>query len=162
MKPLRFDTEDEEDGPGNLDDYIGYNASGDWIMHVYRFAGNIPLVWDNWAVEIIGQPVTGAAENALPLVTGLNDAYPNPFNSQTIVYFSIADEADVRFAIYDVAGRLVKDYELKTYIPGRYQLKWDSTNNSGESIASGIYFLKMTVGNDENAKIFTHKLTLLK
>lgn len=33
--PLWFDTEVEEDGPGEIDDYNGYNARGDWVMHVY-------------------------------------------------------------------------------------------------------------------------------
>ena len=52
--PLWFDSEAGEDGPGDLDDYIGYNARGDWIMHAYRFAGMYPFVWDNWGSRLSG------------------------------------------------------------------------------------------------------------
>ena len=101
-------------------------------------------------MEIVGQQVGITSENALPLTTGIDGAYPNPFNSNTIVYFSIADESEVKFAIFDVTGRLVKNYDNKSYTPGRHQLKWDGKNSGGATVASGIYFLKMTVDGADN------------
>jgi subtilisin-like proprotein convertase family protein len=146
--PKWFDTEDEEDGPGDLDDYIGHNAYGDWVMHVYTFAGGFPFTWESWAVEIEGD-VVGIDRATLPLQTGLNDAYPNPFNSTTILNYSLASRADVSFMIYDVGGRLVREFENKNLEAGKHKLKWDGTDSNGEPVASGMYFARM-VTNEEN------------
>ena len=159
--PKWFDTEEEEDGPGDLDDFIGYNGRGDWVMHVYIFAGSYPLTWDSWAVEIIGE-ATGIDKTDIPLQTGLGDNYPNPFNSQTVIHYSLAGAGEVTFKIYNVLGEIVRSYDIDHAAAGYYQLKWDGKNAAGESVASGVYFARMTAVEAGRSSVFSRKLILLK
>jgi subtilisin-like proprotein convertase family protein len=157
-----FDTEEEEDGPGNLDDYVSINSSGPWIMNIVRYGGSFPFIWDSWAIEVIGEPMAGIDEVDLPLTTGLKKAYPNPFNSTTVLHYSLAEPAEVTFNIYDVTGRLVRQYNEGQQFAGRYQLKWDGRNGTGETVTSGIYFARMTALSGNESRLFTRRLTLLK
>ena len=161
--PCWIDSHAEEDGPGDLDSYVGYSAQGPWVMEVERYAGSYPFIWESWGIEVISEQVNDLHDDAnLPLVTGIDMNYPNPFNSYTIIHFTIAQPADISFGIYDVAGRLVRDFELSSYEPGHHQLKWDGANNAGETVSSGLYFLKMTAGGENDRQVYTSKLTLLK
>ena len=157
-----FDTDTEEDGPGSLDDFVGLNAARQWVMRFDRWAGWNILTWDSWAIEIIGQPVTGADEPPLPLVTGLNSVYPNPFNSTTVIHYSLASGGDVTFKIYDITGAIVKVFEYSSLPAGHHQVKWDGCNSSGDPVASGIYFARMTSNEGDSHQVFSRKITLLK
>jgi len=159
--PIWFDIEDTVDGPGNLDDYIGYNARGHWVMHVYNYSGSFPFVWDNWAIEVHGEAVSIKDED-LPLVTGLNSNYPNPFNSNTVLHFSLAEESELDISIYDIAGRMVKKLITGNLPSGSRQIKWNGQNAAGEDVASGVYFCRMRVLNENDGKSFVKELTLLR
>lgn len=159
--PLWFDTQSEEDGPGDLDDFIGYSAQGEWVMHVYNYSGAYPFFWDSWAIEVHGDAV-GIKDENLPLVTGLDNNYPNPFNSSTIVHFSLAEESEIDLVIYDIAGRIVEKLIAGKLTSGRHQVKWNGKNVAGEDVASGIYFCRMRVNSEKEDKTFIEELTLLR
>ncbi|MGB2697711.1 MAG: T9SS type A sorting domain-containing protein [Candidatus Zixiibacteriota bacterium] len=73
--------------------------------------------------------------------------YPNPFNSTTTISFTVNSKqktdnskTHVKLNIYNVLGQKIKTLidELKS--EGHYKVVWDSRNDSGEEVASGIYF----------------------
>jgi len=81
--------------------------------------------------------------------------YPNPFNSTTIINFSLYQEGDFKVSIYDITGRLV-DEKLGTGRPGKNKVIWDL---SGENeIVSGIYIYTVEAGS----KTGKGKMTFLK
>lgn len=61
-------------------------------------------------------------------------------------------------SIYDGKGRLVVDLEEGVRSAGTHTASWDGRNNSGEPVASGTYFYRLTVGKET----LTKKLILLK
>jgi YVTN family beta-propeller protein len=72
---------------------------------------------------------------------------PNPFNPSTSIKFTIAEDAHVTLAVYDVGGRRVRtlvDRDLKASF---YRVDWDGRNESGRSAASGIYFYRLQAGS---------------
>ncbi|MDP2885376.1 MAG: FlgD immunoglobulin-like domain containing protein [Ignavibacteria bacterium] len=79
--------------------------------------------------------------------------FPNPFNSSTVIMFSIPEAfsgGPVNLAIFDVQGRLVKRL-LHTQMPGgKYATRWDGTDASGAVAASGVYFYHLVVGNQRS------------
>ena len=83
----------------------------------------------------------------------LKDAYPNPFNPVTKITYFIPETQHVQLAIYDVAGRLVDVLVNQTVESGEHTLEWHA-----DGVASGVYFTRMTVGNDTQVK----RLTVLK
>lgn len=73
-------------------------------------------------------------------------ASPNPVAEQTMVKFDIPAPSLVRAALYDVTGRLVRIVADEPLPAGQHQLAWDRRNSSGESVPSGIYFLRLDAG----------------
>jgi flagellar hook assembly protein FlgD len=64
----------------------------------------------------------------------------------------------VSLKIYDVAGALVRELLSDTRTAGAYDVKWDGRDTSGQQVASGVYFYKLTAG----AFTQTRKMVLLK
>ena len=84
-----------------------------------------------------------------PTKTALLPNYPNPFNPETWIPYHLAEDASVRFAIYDVNGELVRHIDLGHQTAGYYTDRshaayWDGHNRHGEVVASGVYFYTLT------------------
>ena len=93
-----------------------------------------------------------AAPALYPDETALLHNYPNPFNPETWIPYQLAEPADVRIRIYATSGVLVRTLALGYQPAGIYQYRsraayWDGKNAVGESVASGIYFYTLTVGD---------------
>ena len=77
--------------------------------------------------------------------TALLQNFPNPFNPETWIPYTLADDAAVEVRIYDVQGALVRQLDIGQQRAGRYLNKqtaayWDGMDQSGTSVASGVYF----------------------
>ena len=77
--------------------------------------------------------------------TALLPNFPNPFNPETWITYQLAEAADVRIRIYDVAGHLVRELDLGTKLAGSYLSResaayWDGRNDIGGAVSSGVYF----------------------
>jgi hypothetical protein len=70
----------------------------------------------------------------------LNANYPNPFNPTTQISFTLPQTMDVRLIIYNSLGQTVKELIRGRMEPGIHIATWDATNESGELVASGIYY----------------------
>ena len=82
---------------------------------------------------------------SIPETTMLLPNYPNPFNPETWIPYHLAKDAEVKLTIYDMRGTSVRELLLGHQAAGVYQSKsraayWDGRNNSGEPVASGVYF----------------------
>ena len=87
-----------------------------------------------------------------PKETALLQNYPNPFNPETWIPYHLTNEAEVEITIYDVQGALVRRLDLGYQAAGYYAARgkaayWDGRNESGESVASGVYFYRLQAGD---------------
>jgi hypothetical protein len=85
-------------------------------------------------------------------------AVPNPFNPRTRLEFRLGRRADVTLTIFDMAGRRVRRIDVGALAPGAQRIEWDGTDDSGCSVASGVYHAVMRAGDDTRHL----KLTLVK
>jgi hypothetical protein len=99
-----------------------------------------------------------APPDAAGLQTGLQAAYPNPFNPQTRVGFTLAATSRVRLDIFDAQGRLVRTLLDEMRPAGRHQAIWNGTDLGGRRVASGLYFYRLRAGDYESVK----KMTMVK
>jgi len=83
----------------------------------------------------------------------LKQNYPNPFNPSTTISYSLGDESDVSLKVYDIMGREVTELVNTKQPAGSYEVQFDAS-----TLASGMYFYKLTAGNYITVK----KMTLLK
>ena len=87
-----------------------------------------------------------------PKQTVLLPNYPNPFNPETWIPYQLTDAADVEVTIYDPKGAVVRQLDLGHQSAGYYMDRtkaayWDGRNESGELVASGVYFYQLRAGN---------------
>jgi len=94
----------------------------------------------------------------IPAVTTLKGNYPNPFNPQTTISFSVKESVPVTIEIYNVKGQLVKTLVSETKAPGNHSVVWQGDDNNGRSVSSGIFFYKMQAGKYSS----TRKMILMK
>ena len=88
----------------------------------------------------------------IPKETALLANYPNPFNPETWIPYQLAKLSEVTITIYAVNGRVVRRLALGHQAAGVYKSRsraayWDSRNEIGEPVASGIYFYTLTAGD---------------
>ena len=98
-----------------------------------------------------------------PETTALLPNYPNPFNPETWIPYHLANASRVQITIFDTRSTVVRKLDLGHQQEGYYTSKvraayWDGRNESGEPVASGVYFYTLTAG-DFNA---TRKLLIAK
>ena len=88
----------------------------------------------------------------LPQIAALS-AYPNPFNPQTILAFTLPAAAVAGVVIYDANGRLVRTLSKQMYAAGEHHIAFN-----GAELPSGIYFARLSAGTNA----MTQKLLLVK
>ncbi len=88
----------------------------------------------------------------------LNQNVPNPFNPQTTIGFSLPGLEHVRLDIFDLGGRLVQRLIDKPMQAGHHQIEWNGKDERGRTVASGMYFYRLTVSK----QMYTKKMILLK
>ena len=88
----------------------------------------------------------------IPQETALLPNYPNPFNPETWIPYHLSNDADVHISIYDTKGVLVRRLDLGHQMAGYYTDRtkaayWNGRNESGELVASGLYFYQLCAGD---------------
>ena len=94
--------------------------------------------------------------------TGVNDtplrgdrltvkAIPNPFNPKTSIVFELPRRTDVSLVIYDARGREIRTLHHGTLGAGEHVRDWDGRTDSGQSVASGVYYARVVGGGFASA-----------
>ena len=92
--------------------------------------------------SLIGvEPLPGAS-GVRPIE--LSAPYPNPTRGAVVCAFETSDASDVRVAIIDAAGRLVRSATLPGMAPGRRTWMWDGLDQSGRVAPAGAYRVRVT------------------
>ncbi len=106
----------------------------------------------------VGRLTSGASTGSLPGSFSLAQNYPNPFNPTTTISFSLPAKGQARIEIYNVLGKLVAVPFDGVAEAGDHQVVWNGKNDTGEAVASGVYFYRLTADNYTDTK----KMMLLK
>jgi hypothetical protein len=107
----------------------------------------------------LGDPVSRAASIDVPAVkTRLEQNAPNPFNPLTTFAYTLASEARVSIAIYDLSGALIARLEQGMQPAGKHEARWAGHNWEGNIVSSGVYFYRLEGAGDIPAR----KMMLLK
>ena len=121
-----------------------------------------------WAVFYPYTGITEDTEHEFDVVGITLGVHPNPFSKQTDIRFMIHDARSTGGAnlnisgsaggisehqksemnIYDIAGRLVKSFDLESCILDRGStISWDGTDQVNRQLGSGVYFVRLISGD---------------
>ncbi|MBC8174500.1 MAG: T9SS type A sorting domain-containing protein [Candidatus Marinimicrobia bacterium] len=89
----------------------------------------------------------------------LFENYPNPFNSNTTLFFAIPIQGKVTINIYNILGQCIATIHNGFTEPGIHQVIWNGRNMRGNPVASGIYLYELDVESQFHQ---VKKMTLLK
>ena len=93
-----------------------------------------------------------------PLVTKLLNNYPNPFNPETNIRFTLQETAPAKLYVYNIKGQLVKKLIDEILPSGMHQIVWNGKDSNNRNVASGMYFYILESKNYSCMK----KMLLLK
>lgn len=79
-------------------------------------------------------------------------SFPNPFRQSVQINLELAKEAVLKVQIFNIKGQLVKHWQTDRLPKGQTELSWDGCSDLGASLASGIYFLKISDGTHTNTR----------
>lgn len=106
------------------------------------------------------QPNDSKPENVIYEYKLFNN-YPNPFNPETVVEYSVKEKSTVTLSIYDILGRKIYEIEQPEINSGRYEMRWQGTNKYGEKVSSGVYILEMRAKSLETLTEYRSSIKLL-
>lgn len=118
---------------------------------LFKYSGDLKveeLTLSNYS----GHGVTGTVK-VIPGNFVLYSAYPNPFNPESKIRFSLSSKQHIKAEVYNLEGRRIKRLTSGMFEAGEHQLTFD-----GRFVASGVYLLKMKSGKT----IQSQKLYLIK
>ena len=78
-----------------------------------------------------------------PLITRLYPNYPNPFNPETTIQYSLKSPGWVDISIYNIAGQLIRDLKKGIEESGMHSITWNGRDNDNQAVASGLYYVRM-------------------
>lgn len=90
--------------------------------------------------------------------TVMQGNYPNPFNPETRLSFSLKSDDQVKLSIYNAKGQKVRTLINEKMVKGQHQVVWNGKDDQGQAVGSGVYFCKMQSGSYSTTK----KMMLLK
>jgi len=90
--------------------------------------------------------VSGPTSELPPSSLVLGSNYPNPFAGGTTISYSLNEPARVTLDVYTITGQRVQRLIDKQLAPGKHEVQWDGRDAQGRTLASGVYFYRLSTG----------------
>jgi len=108
--------------------------------------------------EGAGAPEATRPRDAAPLAPRLDSVAPNPSGSDCRVRFTLPVRTSVSLAIYDAAGRRVRELFSGPIGSGEQEVRWDRRDGAGAECRSGVYFVVLRAGeNPRSARLLVFR-----
>ncbi|MGH1365761.1 MAG: T9SS type A sorting domain-containing protein [Calditrichia bacterium] len=131
----------------------GINPTGDHIDAVAELKQNVAVIRANYGINPVG-----IERGIAPTDFTLDQNFPNPFNPTTQIRFSLEKQIRVTLDVLNPLGQKVRTLVSEKLAPGSYQQTWDALDASNNLVSSGVYFYRLTAGNQQKVR----KMILLR
>jgi len=85
-------------------------------------------------------------EERQPMTFEVSKNYPNPFNPETTIEFTLPSNLFTRIDIYNVRGERVRTLVNEVKPAGQHRMFWDGRLENGTAAASGTYLIRVSAG----------------
>ncbi|MBD3374206.1 T9SS type A sorting domain-containing protein [candidate division KSB1 bacterium] len=141
-------------------------AMNSQTRHAYTFIDQTVQAGNRYFYKLLDVDVSGLETLHGPISIDVTESaqiqlqqnFPNPFNFNTKIEFSIQEQSSVLLQIFNVRGQLIHTL-VDTDLPaGKHRALWDATDEQGMPVSSGVYILRLT----SQGKRLTKKMHYLK
>jgi outer membrane protein assembly factor BamB len=112
--------------------------------------------------RIVGPSAVESEGGSIPAAFELYANYPNPFNPETAISFTLPKKAPVRLEVIDSRGGRVRTLKAGTIEAGVHSVRWDGMDDAGRPAGSGLYVCRVSVLGDDGPAVRARKMTLLR
>ena len=165
-------------GSGGALDMLG-SIGNDWLEYRYLLPGNAGdtlnirfrftsdevdvaegVYIDDVSVVVTDIPTDSGVEGTGEEVPRmfLRQNHPNPFSPSTLINFSLLAGGEVKLAVYNIQGRLIRTLVEGSRPAGEHEVAWDGTAEYGIEVAAGVYLYRLRLGKLEE----TRKMILIR
>ncbi len=88
--------------------------------------------------------------------------FPNPFNSTTLIRYQLPVAGRMTMKIFNSQGKFIRLLENQELPAGAHEIIWDSRDQNGTEVASGMYFLQLIFESDKLRINEMKKMVLLQ
>ena len=138
--------------PYDANTYEGWDFTGIW-EHDSTYELNLGYPLLRWHDYVSAEKVT---EPSLDRTEISN--YPNPFNPETTIFFTVSQEKQIVLSIYNIRGQKVRTLVNSILQIGEHHVHWNGKDDNGRSVSSGVYFTKL----ESETGVDVHRMMLLK
>ncbi|MFO7895510.1 MAG: FlgD immunoglobulin-like domain containing protein [Candidatus Cloacimonadales bacterium] len=144
-------------------EYVNEVIKADDCLYIAFPCGFKPLEGEyerNFYVQKIDlQNVLAAEIDDMEKPETILSCYPNPFNPETTISFSVANEqTNTTLNIYNLKGQKIKTLLHEKLPIGAHNIVWNGLDSNNKKVASGVYLYKLTNGSSQKSA----KMLLLK
>ncbi|MEJ2634500.1 MAG: FlgD immunoglobulin-like domain containing protein [Calditrichia bacterium] len=102
--------------------------------------------WDSTSVNLGATGINIPSPSRVGSSFELFPNHPNPFNSETIIKFSLPRDAEAELVIFNINGQVVRNLASGHFASGIHTLRWNGKDNTGQTCASGMYLCQIKSG----------------
>ena len=102
--------------------------------------------------------------SAIPAEYALQANFPNPFNPTTVIRYELPEPSTVKLSVYNILGQEIDTLINKEVGAGYQSVEWNTDNNNGMALPSGVYIYRMNATSLTTGKEFNQvrKMVLMK
>jgi hypothetical protein len=118
--------------------YAGVHLLKNGAGYLYDGAWNLYYDYYNWVDVEEENP-----EKELPSEFSLSANYPNPFNPETKIAYSIPRRCRVKLEVFNILGQKIRTLVDEEQSAGKREVTWNGKDENDNEVASGVYFYKL-------------------
>jgi hypothetical protein len=112
----------------------------------------------DWVLKDVQIVLATDSEIQLPDDFKLTRVFPNPFNQQIVIEYSLPSIQPIQLKVYDLQGRMLYYAEYMAQNPGDHTIAWSGRDHQGRELSSGVYLINLSTGQES----LTHKVALVR
>ncbi len=101
-----------------------------------------------WDVLIMANEDIISAIDDETVHASITNVYPNPFEHQAHIEFSLEENAWAELYVVDIRGNIVTKLAGEHFRQGRHDIYWDGHNNEGTECPAGVYHIVVKTASD--------------
>ena len=120
----------------------------------------LQALWD----DVIDPGSTAIEEDETPIAGsfGLRSVYPNPALMKATLSYELKTAGEISLAVYDILGRRIRTVWSGQKSAGTYETEWDGLDDTGASVAPGVYMVTFTATDGRRTVRSSRPLVLVR